>query len=645
MAITAHLRHIHRRSIALLIGGLLAICLLILLVSLFWPRTIQFSYAGQHCSFNPILLPGLHGTKSAPSFDVAHRSAVSLFGYPLVSNQTCVSVAALPKQNSEEKLSVHLLRLPFPKQSIRVITGEMPKLHTASTHLPELISIKDPIILTLNQRDDVFDYQLATKGGVVNCKKNDRQLTCDTNDLGLAQAKSYELTIRRLFRDEISGNILKQTVKTVTPVEVVAQSIASGVIVYDKPTQFVLTTNKKLSSYDDISLVAIDANGQKKPLNVKPALVDKSLVLTFSASLPRQSTIELKIAELHAIDQGFLNQPLVYRFSTSGGPKVVGGNIANYGMSTGSTLRLNFDSELSSGQNLGQLVSLTVNNAQATFSASSQGNILYIKPTAILPVCANFSVKINDSLQNIHGVSGGSGYTINSRTLCQQVFSIGTSAQGRAITAYRFGSGATKIVFVGATHGDEAGSKYLLDSWVDELEALYHKIPANRTIVVIPAVSPDGFANRTRMNARNVDLNRNFPANDWKADVTMPGGNLVVGGGGSAALSEPESSALASYILAQQPRLTLTYHSKGSMVIANESGDSAALAGIYAGKSNYWARTESQLGSTFAYDTTGAFENWLHQKHGLPVLLIELSSHSGNEFWRNKSAMWAMLGI
>ena len=44
-------------------------------------------------------------------------------------------------------------------------------------------------------------------------------------------------------------------------------------------------------------------------------------------------------------------------------------------------------------------------------------------------------------------------------------------------------------------------------------------------------------------------------------------------------------------------------------------------------------------------DTTGSFEEWLYDKHGIPALLIELWTKSSNEYAKNQNAMWHMVTL
>ena len=72
--------------------------------------------------------------------------------------------------------------------------------------------------------------------------------------------------------------------------------------------------------------------------------------------------------------------------------------------------------------------------------------------------------------------------------------------------------------------------------------------------------------------------------------------------------------------------MTLTMHSHGAIVEANDAGDSIALGNQYADLANYRAIPTFAIGNFFDYTTTGAFEDWANDKLGLPVLEVELES-------------------
>jgi protein MpaA len=69
-------------------------------------------------------------------------------------------------------------------------------------------------------------------------------------------------------------------------------------------------------------------------------------------------------------------------------------------------------------------------------------------------------------------------------------------------------------------------------------------------VVFVPWSNPDGIAANTRQNANDIDLNRNFPSDNF-----MPGGP-----GGDEPLSEPESRALKMVIDAVQPSAVISAH-------------------------------------------------------------------------------------
>ena len=112
---------------------------------------------------------------------------------------------------------------------------------------------------------------------------------------------------------------------------------------------------------------------------------------------------------------------------------------------------------------------------------------------------------------------------------------------------------------------------------------------------------------------------------------------------GSEPFSEPESRAVRDFVLDERPQMVLTYHSQASVVSGNNSGKSNELAMLYAQKASYRYLPKSDTNLVFQYDTTGAFEDWLHDKHNMPTMLIELSSSTKSDFSKNKPALWMVL--
>lgn len=308
---------------------------------------------------------------------------------------------------------------------------------------------------------------------------------------------------------------------------------------------------------------------------------------------------------------------------------------------SGQPITISFDQELKTGQDYPKYVSIEINGKAVPLNIIEKSAFkLELKTIEPIQKCNAFNVKVTPGLISSYDIISSTDYIYKSRISCFEQFSIGSSTRGRAITAFRYGNGNNAILYTGMLHGDETNVKTLLEKWLDELEGNPEKIPVNRSIVIIPVLNPDGYSSKTRVNANNIDLNRNFPANNWKPDITLPSGQYMPQGGGVEALSEPEAKAAANYIISANPSLVMSYHSKGPVVVGNDSGNSNSLASTYASKTDYPFKTNATIGNYFNYDTTGAFEDWLHDKLDKPAILVELSSRYNDEFSRNKTAMW-----
>ena len=71
----------------------------------------------------------------------------------------------------------------------------------------------------------------------------------------------------------------------------------------------------------------------------------------------------------------------------------------------------------------------------------------------------------------------------------------------------------------------------------------------------MPSLNPDGVALRRAGNANGVDVNRNFPAKNWKAVKNRTTFN------GTAPSTEPESRAIQQAINSLNPEWIISIHS------------------------------------------------------------------------------------
>ncbi len=88
---------------------------------------------------------------------------------------------------------------------------------------------------------------------------------------------------------------------------------------------------------------------------------------------------------------------------------------------------------------------------------------------------------------------------------------IGHSYKGIPIYKVTAGRGATKILLWSQMHGNEStGTKALFDffKWLDEDNTVAKNILKKCTLVFVPMLNPDGAEVYTRVNAQNIDLNR-----------------------------------------------------------------------------------------------------------------------------------------
>lgn len=91
------------------------------------------------------------------------------------------------------------------------------------------------------------------------------------------------------------------------------------------------------------------------------------------------------------------------------------------------------------------------------------------------------------------------------------VTTIGKSVERRPIKSVVFGTGPIKVMMWSQMHGNESTTtKAVLDliNFLDSGMYFADNILKRCTIVIIPILNPDGAAAYTRVNANNVDLNR-----------------------------------------------------------------------------------------------------------------------------------------
>jgi protein MpaA len=159
---------------------------------------------------------------------------------------------------------------------------------------------------------------------------------------------------------------------------------------------------------------------------------------------------------------------------------------------------------------------------------------------------------------------------------------------------------------LGGIHGDEPAS-------VEALLDLAARLAAQEDspcVFLVPVVNPDGIARGAKNSARDVDLNRNFPARSF-ATAHAPGYFP-----GPSPLSEPETRIIADLVDRAGVRGAVAVHAPFACV--NYDGPATAWAEAVAAACGWPARGD------IGYPTPGSLGSWLGLDRGLPVLTLEL---------------------
>lgn len=223
---------------------------------------------------------------------------------------------------------------------------------------------------------------------------------------------------------------------------------------------------------------------------------------------------------------------------------------------------------------------------------------------------------------------------------------IGTSQAGADLVLYELGSGPRKVLILGGQHGrPEANTVQLVDSLLEYFETDPSRVPNGVELDILPVANPDGLAAGTRQFISGVDPNRNWGGGEWRADAFDSNAVFRDGLGGPEPFSEPETQALADWILANKPAFVVNYHSAGGFMFGPRDGVAGILSNAYAEASGYyWPAPGNGQPSPLSYQATGSMNSWLRQV-GIPSVLVELTTPRATEIERNLAGLTAVLEL
>ncbi len=179
-------------------------------------------------------------------------------------------------------------------------------------------------------------------------------------------------------------------------------------------------------------------------------------------------------------------------------------------------------------------------------------------------------------------------------------------------------------------HGNERNTRPVAELLIAYLKA-YPDTYANCTVTVLPCLNPDGWAHATRVNAHQVDLNRNFPVG-WHANV------LGKESRGASALSEPESAALTTLVKQLQPAKIVSIHNPLHLLDWSDGKSGEALADLISSYDHYPV-PKGGVG----YPTPGSFGQ-LAESLNCAVVTLELPREPVDAAWaQNRDALLAVI--
>ena len=168
------------------------------------------------------------------------------------------------------------------------------------------------------------------------------------------------------------------------------------------------------------------------------------------------------------------------------------------------------------------------------------------------------------------------------------------------------------VLVIGVFHGDEPSGEYLINRYLQDRNETQNRL------LFIPCLNPDGKNAQTRGNSNGVDLNRNFPTQNW--EKTEKGSEYY---GGESPASEQETQFLIYAIDKYKPDLIVTLHEPYKIV--NYDGPAKEIAEKFSEITGY--KVEENIG----YPTPGSFGTYCGIERNIPTITLELPEKEDKE--------------
>lgn len=198
------------------------------------------------------------------------------------------------------------------------------------------------------------------------------------------------------------------------------------------------------------------------------------------------------------------------------------------------------------------------------------------------------------------------------------------SVERREIDVHVFGSGDRGVLIMAGIHGDENHGVEVVRALLDAARELPDAVLDGMRLVLMPLANPDGHAAGTRQNAHGIDLNRNFPSEEFGTGEKQ--GQYY---GGETAASEPETRAIMNVIERYRPELIISLHDP--LACVNYNGPSLEIA----------ERLSRMCGlpavGDIGYPCPGSMGNYYGRERQIPLITLELQREGAD------AAAWAAM--
>jgi len=181
-----------------------------------------------------------------------------------------------------------------------------------------------------------------------------------------------------------------------------------------------------------------------------------------------------------------------------------------------------------------------------------------------------------------------------------------------------------RFVLIGGIHGDEPEGSVLVEDFIESSKALTQGFKA--CVLAIPRYNPDGLKGHERTNGHGVDLNRNFPSQDWDTSARAPRYYP-----GPKPESESETQGFVKLLKQKKPFLIVHCHTYIPQI-------------CYTGaKSKKWADLLAKnfghpVTEDIGYPTPGSLGQYCLLNIDVPCVCVELPEEIERE------AAWKMVG-